>query len=89
MATSVWKGHPSTVRCLHPVELYRAARAEKVGFRQLHETTGTRVRQALFLDTEPPPSASLTQTIPSEPLVRPTRSEAEKRLKRRFRFRHQ
>src|SRR3954454_9930713 len=48
MATSVWRGHLTFGLVSIPVKLYRAARAEKVGFRQVHEETGTRVRQALF-----------------------------------------
>jgi hypothetical protein len=31
-----------------PVKLWRAGRAEKVSFRQVHEASGTRVRQALW-----------------------------------------
>ena len=48
MATSVWKGHLSFGLVSIPVKLYRAARAEKVSFRQVHQATGTRVRQALY-----------------------------------------
>jgi DNA end-binding protein Ku len=48
MATSVWKGHLTFGLVSIPVKLYRAARADKVGFRQVHEATGTRVRQALL-----------------------------------------
>ncbi len=47
MATSVWKGHLTFGLVSIPVKLYRAARAEKVEFRQLHEASGTRVRQAI------------------------------------------
>jgi DNA end-binding protein Ku len=54
MATSVWKGHLSFGLVSIPVKLYRAARAEKVGFRQVHEETGTRVRQALFRELGEP-----------------------------------
>src|SRR3954469_6103474 len=54
MATSVWKGHLSFGLVSIPVKLYRAARAEKVGFRQVHEGTGTRVRQALFRELGEP-----------------------------------
>src|SRR4051795_1750003 len=54
MATSVWKGHLSFGLVSIPVKLYRAARAEKVGFRQVHEETGTRVRQALFRELGDP-----------------------------------
>ena len=48
MATPVWKGHLSFGLVSIPVKLCRAARAEKVSFRQVHEATGTRVRQALW-----------------------------------------
>src|SRR4028119_1735929 len=52
MATSIWKGHLTFGLVSIPVKLYRAARAEKVGFRQVHEATGTRVRQTLFREPE-------------------------------------
>jgi DNA end-binding protein Ku len=48
MATPVWKGHLSFGLVSIPVKLYRAARADKVEFRQVHEATGSRVRQALY-----------------------------------------
>ena len=48
MATSIWKGHLSFGLVSIPVKLTRAARAEKVSFRQVHEATGSRVRQALY-----------------------------------------
>ena len=57
MATSVWKGHLTFGLVSIPVKLYRASRAEKVGFRQVHEATGTRVRQTLFREPEPSMSA--------------------------------
>ncbi len=56
MATSVWKGHLTFGLVSIPVKLYRAARAEKVGFRQVHEASGTRVRQALYRESEEPAS---------------------------------
>ena len=52
MATSVWKGHLTFGLVSIPVKLYRAARAEKVGFRQVHQATGTRVRQALYREPQ-------------------------------------
>ena len=52
MATSVWKGHLTFGLVSIPVKLYRAARPEKVGFRQVHEATGARVRQTLCRDPE-------------------------------------
>src|SRR3982750_4582604 len=63
MATSVWKGHLSFGLVSIPVKLYRAARAEKVGFRQVHEGTGTRVRQALFRESGEP----LSGPVPAAP----------------------
>ena len=48
MATPVWKGHLTFGLVSIPVKLCRAARSEKVSFRQVHEATGTRVRQALW-----------------------------------------
>ncbi len=52
MATSIWKGHLTFGLVSIPVKLSRAARAEKVSFRQVHETTGSRVRQALYREPE-------------------------------------
>ena len=52
MATSIWKGHLSFGLVSIPVKLSRAARAEKVSFRQVHEATGSRVRQALYRKPE-------------------------------------
>ena len=46
MASTVWKGHLSFGLVAIPVRLYRAARAEKVGFRQLHHTTPTQLPEA-------------------------------------------
>ncbi|MEJ7609497.1 MAG: aldolase/citrate lyase family protein, partial [Bryobacteraceae bacterium] len=46
MATTLWKGHLTFGLVSIPVKLYRAARAEKVSFRQLQAGTGKRVRQA-------------------------------------------
>jgi DNA end-binding protein Ku len=52
MATSIWKGHLTFGLVSIPVKLSRAARAEKVSFRQVHERTGSRVRQALYREPE-------------------------------------
>ena len=52
MATSIWKGHLTFGLVSVPVKLSRAARAEKVAFRQVHEATGTRVRQALYREPQ-------------------------------------
>jgi DNA end-binding protein Ku len=57
MAATVWKGHLTFGLVSIPVKLFRAARAEKVSFRQLHQASGARVRQALVAEapTEPEP----------------------------------
>ena len=47
MASTVWKGFLTFGLVSIPVKLYRAARPEKVSFRQLHARTGARVRQML------------------------------------------
>ncbi len=52
MATTIWKGHLSFGLVSIPVKLCRAARAEKVAFRQVHEASGSRVRQALYREPE-------------------------------------
>ena len=68
MATPVWKGHLSFGLVSIPVKLYRAARADKVEFRQVHEATGSRVRQALYreppepLDAAQPKGSKLSST---------------------------
>jgi DNA end-binding protein Ku len=60
MAAAVWKGHLSFGLVSIPVRLYRAARAEKIVFRQLHRTPPAK-------DEEPEPSP-----LPSEPIpIRP------------------
>ena len=52
MATTIWKGHLSFGLVSIPVKLCRAARAEKMAFRQVHEASGSRVRQALYREPE-------------------------------------
>jgi DNA end-binding protein Ku len=47
VASTVWKGFLTFGLVSIPVKLYRAARPEKVSFRQLHARTGARVRQML------------------------------------------
>ncbi len=77
MATPVWKGHVSFGLVSIPVKLYRAARPDKVEFRQVHEATGSRVRQTLYCEpgeaiddaeskvSEPPSAQQVRQrTIP-------------------------
>ncbi len=41
MATTIWKGHLSFGLVSIPVQLCRAARAEKMAFRQVHEASGS------------------------------------------------
>jgi DNA end-binding protein Ku len=57
MASTIWKGHLTFGLVSIPVKLVRAARAEKISFRQLHAATGTRVRQT-YMPTEPLPDAA-------------------------------
>ncbi len=67
MATSVWKGHLTFGLVSIPVKLYPAARPEKVGFRQVHEATGTRVRQTLWRDSEDDAAAVVPAASGPEP----------------------
>ena len=62
MATPVWKGHLSFGLVSIPVKLYRAARADKVEFRQVHEATGSRVRQALYREPAQSEAPKLSST---------------------------
>jgi hypothetical protein len=64
MATPVWKGHLSFGLVSIPVKLYRAARADKVEFRQVHEATGSRVRQALYREPAQSEAPKLSSTGP-------------------------
>jgi hypothetical protein len=50
--TSIWKGHLTFGLVSVPVKLGRAARADKIAFRQVHEATGNRVRQTLFREPQ-------------------------------------
>jgi DNA end-binding protein Ku len=63
MAATVWKGHLSFGLVSIPVRLYRAARAEKVTFRQLH-------RSAQSEDQGPGPELSVAEPIPIRPVQR-------------------
>lgn len=69
MATSIWKGHLTFGLVSIPVKLCRAARAEKVAFRQVHQATGTRVRQALY--REPEDSLDMAAACSGEEPTRP------------------
>jgi DNA end-binding protein Ku len=55
MATSVWKGHLTFGLVSLPIRLFSAARAETVGFNQLHKTDGSRIKQVLYCQAEDKP----------------------------------
>ena len=63
MAATVWKGHLSFGLVSIPVRLYRAARAEKVSFRQLH-------RPSQSEDQSPEPEPPVAEPIPIRPIQR-------------------
>jgi DNA end-binding protein Ku len=70
MPSTVWKGHLTFGLVSIPVKLHRAARPEKVSFRQLHQATGTRVRQALVAEPPPPPPPRAEEPEPEPEPVR-------------------
>lgn len=80
MATTVWKGHLTFGLVSIPVKLHRAARPEKVSFRQLHQSTGARVRQALVSEA-PPPALSTEQEEPEPFRLPPPVTAAAKSAK--------
>ena len=51
MASTVWKGHLTFGLISIPIELYSAARGERVSFNQLHKECHSRIRQPLFCPT--------------------------------------
>src|SRR4051794_11813641 len=61
LATAVWKGLLRFGLLSIPVKLYRAGQAEKISFRQLHKTTGARVRQQRSPDADHIVAASLVK----------------------------
>jgi DNA end-binding protein Ku len=71
MAATVWKGHLTFGLISIPIKLHRAARAEKVSFRQLHGSTSSRVRQVYVPEDESaePPSSGRSETYVSAPPV--------------------
>ena len=69
MATTVRKGHLTFGLVSIPVKLRRAARAEKVNFWQVHETTGSRVRQALYREPDEAESQFSSADEEQEPEV--------------------
>jgi DNA end-binding protein Ku len=50
MAATVWKGHLTFGLISIPVKMMRAARAEKISFRQLHRADHSRVRRTYLRD---------------------------------------
>ncbi len=74
MATTIWKGHLSFGLVSIPVKLCRAARAEKMAFRQVHEASGSRVRQALYREPEAALELEAADEEGQEPERPPARS---------------
>jgi len=48
LASTVWKGYITFGLITIPVRLYAAARTERVGFNQIHEVCGSRIKQQTF-----------------------------------------
>ena len=71
MGTAVWKGLVRFGLISIPVKLYRAAKAEKISFRQLHKASGARVRHKLYTDFEHdvrrPAAAEITAEADTSP----------------------
>jgi DNA end-binding protein Ku len=63
MPATVWKGHLSFALVSIPVRIYRAARAEKISFRQLHRTSPEEPQ-------EPAPEPDLSEAITIRPSPR-------------------
>lgn len=51
MASTIWKGYISFGLISIPIRLFAAARDERIGFNQIHEVCGTRIKQQLFCPT--------------------------------------
>lgn len=66
--TTVWKGHLTFGLISIPVKLFRAARAEKISFRQLHGQDHSRVRQT-YVREEPPDAAGAEDEVDEAPPV--------------------
>lgn len=77
MPSTVWKGHLTFGLVSIPIKLFRAARPEKVSFRQLHQATGARVRQQLVAEAPPPPRREPEPEYEPEP--EPVRAAAPAR----------
>jgi DNA end-binding protein Ku len=86
MPSTVWKGHLTFGLVSIPVKLFRAARAEKVSFRQLHAASGQRVRQSLYIEPpeiqdEPEEAPAVSSTTPPHPAgVRQTTAPMQEHL---------
>ena len=65
MAATVWKGHLTFGLVSIPVRLYKAARAEKVSFRQLHRKAPTELRAAEEAEPEPVLSSRMPEIEPT------------------------
>ncbi len=67
MAATIWKGHLTFGLISIPIKLHRAARAERVSFRQLHGATASRVKQVYVSEDQEPefPSSSTRYESPT------------------------
>ncbi|MBI3209548.1 MAG: Ku protein [Candidatus Solibacter usitatus] len=52
MASTIWKGHLTFGLVSLPVKLFAAARAETIGFNQLHRTDHSRIKMKIFCAAE-------------------------------------
>jgi DNA end-binding protein Ku len=81
MPSTVWKGHLTFGLISIPVKLFRAARAEKVSFRQLHRADHSRVRQSYVResasDVYPEPEAREDEDSPSRRTALPAAAPAK------------
>jgi DNA end-binding protein Ku len=48
MASTVWKGYISFGLISVPIRLFVAAREQHIGFNQIHQVCGTRIKQQIF-----------------------------------------
>ena len=70
MAATVWKGHLTFGLVSIPVKLHRAARAEKVSFRQLHSSGSARVRQVYIREDAEEDTPEPAEMKPSQPVAK-------------------
>src|SRR5260370_33847542 len=52
MASSVWKGHLTFGLVSFPIRLFSAARGETISFNLLHKADHSRIKQAIYCQTE-------------------------------------